>query len=76
MLKNRNNRVELIRTESIGNVKRAARHDEVVIKSQIHEYLDGEYITQQGAFTNIDPDHAIKITTPKGEIYLPIMLYP
>lgn len=62
----------------LGGILDAQLDDEVVNLKQLKSasISNAPIIHNLGAFTNIDPDNAIKISTTDGDIYLPKLLYP
>lgn len=77
-MKNKGNktRPDGIRPKRFAGALDALNSDELITKRQLNRYLDGELVTSSGLFTNIDANRAIKINTPTGDIYLPILIYP
>lgn len=71
-LRRKNDRLEPDgnKPERFGGALPAIKEDELITLAQM-----SDVVNDIGAFTNIDPDNAVKLTTSKGVFYLPIFIY-
>lgn len=78
-VRRKNNRLEPDgnKPQRFGGALDAVEDDDLVTKRQLTSSIGGELVTDEGQFTNVDPNNAIRITMQDGTVvYLPIFIYP